>query len=155
MYKKFMDLSIKYKLMFSFGIILIIFLGISGSQVYIGRQSINQFTAAYNEYAAPAQDVAKAYAYLNKAAAQVEEVLLLTDSGEKLAAAKHAQESLKQAKDLAGAVGAAIKDEEIVTLFNAAKADFDVYAKIDNQKISLTVYNNSTLIVIEPSSPMF
>ena len=27
--------------------------------------------------------------------------------------------------------------------------DFDVYAKIDNQKISLTVYNNSTLIVIE------
>ena len=61
MYKKFMDLSIKYKLMFSFGIILIIFLGISGSQVYIGRQSINQFTAAHNEYAAPAQDVAKAY----------------------------------------------------------------------------------------------
>ena len=83
MYKKFMDLSIKYKLMFSFGIILIIFLGISGSQVYIGRQSINQFTAAHNEYAAPAQDVAKAYAYLNKATAQVEEVILITNAAEK------------------------------------------------------------------------
>ena len=48
MYKKFMDLSIKYKLMLSFGIILVIFLSVSGSQVYIGRQSINQFTAVYN-----------------------------------------------------------------------------------------------------------
>jgi len=130
MYKKFMDLSIKYKLMFSFGIILIIFLGISGSQVYIGRQSINQFTAAYNEYASPAQDVAKAYAYLNKATAQVEEVHLLTDNAEVMAAAKHAQESLNQAKELAGAVGAAIKDEEIVNLFNNAKVDFDAYASL-------------------------
>ena len=130
MYKKFMDLSIKYKLMFSFGIILIIFLGISGSQVYIGRQSINQFTAAHNEYAAPAQDVAKAYAYLNKATAQVEEVKLLTDAAEAMTAAKHAQESLNHAKELAKSVGEAIKDKDLIDLFNAAKVDFDAYASL-------------------------
>lgn len=130
MYRKFMDLSIKYKLMFSFGIILIIFVGISGAQVFTARQSMDRFAAAYNEYASPAQDVAKAYAYLNKATAQVEEVHLLTDSADVMAAAKHAQESLNRAKDLAAAVGGAIKDEDVINLFNAAKKDFDAYAAL-------------------------
>ena len=130
MYKKFMNLGIKLKLMFSFGIIMIMFLGVALVQVYTANQTTDKFTEAYNEYAAPAQDVAKAYAFLNKATAQMEEVRILEKSDEILEAAKHAENSLSQAKNLAAAVGAAIKDEEIVTLFNAAKADFDVYAKI-------------------------
>ena len=128
MYNKFMDLRIKTKLIIAFSIILVIFLGVAGTQLYTAQQCMNRFTVTYNEYASPAQDVAKAYAYLNKATAQVEEVDLLTEKEDILNAAKHAQESLEQAKALAGEVGAAIKDEDIVTLFNAAKKDFDVYA---------------------------
>ncbi len=130
MYKKFMDLRIKVKLIIVFCMILVIFLGVAGAQLYTAQQCMNRFTVAHNEYAAPAQDVAKAYAYLNKATAQVEEVHLLTDGAEVLEAAKHAQESLNQAKTLAGAVGAAIKDKDVVALFNAAKVDFDAYAAL-------------------------
>ena len=130
MYKKFMDLRIKVKLIIVFAIILVMFLGVAGTQLYTAQQCMNRFTVAYNEYASPAQDVAKAYAYLNKATAQIEEVDLLTESADIVNAAKHAQESLEQAKNLAGTVGVAVKDEEIVNLFNAAKKDFDAYVTV-------------------------
>ena len=130
MYKKFMDLRIKTKLIIVFSIILVIFLGVAGAQLYTAQKCMEEFSAAHNEYAAPAQDVAKAYAYLNKATAQVEEVDLLTNAADIVNAAKHAQESLEQAKALAGEVGAAIKNEDIVNLFNAAKKDFDAYVTV-------------------------
>lgn len=130
MYKKFMDLKIKTKLIVVFSAILVIFLGVAGAQLYTAQMCMENFSTAHKEYAAPAQDVAKAYAYLNKATAQIEEVDLLTESADIVNAAKHAQESLEQAKSLAGEVGAAIKNETIVNLFNAAKKDFDAYAKL-------------------------
>ena len=133
MYKKFMDLRIKTKLIIVFSIILVIFLGVAGSQLYTAQRCMERFVAAYNEYASPAQDVAKAYAYLNKATAQVEEVHLMGEHGEPaevVEAAKQTQESLNQAKTLAATVGAAIKDENVIALFNAAKVDFDAYASL-------------------------
>ena len=133
MYKRFMDLPIKTKLIIVFCTILVIFLGVAGTQLYTAQQCMERFTAAYNEYASPAQDVAKAYAYLNKATAQVEEVHLLSEHGdmaEVIEAAQHAQDSLNQAKALAGAVGTAIRDENVIALFNDAKVDFDAYATL-------------------------
>ena len=136
MYKKFMDLRIKTKLIIAFSVILVLFLGVAGTQLYTAQQCMERFTVAYNEYASPAQDVAKAYAYLNKATAQIEEVDILTESTDIMNAAKHAQESLEQAKSLAGEVGAAIKNEDIVNLFNAAKKDFDVYAALVDEIVT-------------------
>ena len=133
MYKKFMNLSIKNKLITVFSVILVIFLGVAGAQLYTAQMCMENFTSAHKEYAAPAQDVAKAYAYLNKATALVEEVHMLGEHGdtaEVVEAAKRAEESLEQAKGLAAEVGAAIKDEKVVALFNTAKKDFDAYAAL-------------------------
>ena len=149
MYKKFMDLRIKVKLIIVFSAILVIFLGVAGTQLYTAQQCMNRFTTAYNEYASPAQDVAKAYAYLNKATAQIEEVDLLTESSDIVNAAKHAQESLEQAKSLAGEVGAAIKDEEIVNLFNAAKKDFDAYVTVVDGIITPILAGNEVDVDVE------
>lgn len=149
MYKKFMDLRIKVKLIIVFSAILVIFLGVAFTQLYTAQQCMTRFTVAYNEYASPAQDVAKAYAYLNKASAQIEEVDLLTDPADIMNAAKHAQESLEQAKALAGEVGAAIKDEDIVNLFNAAKKDFDAYVTVVDAIITPILAGNEADVDVE------
>ena len=149
MYKKFMDLRIKTKLIIVFSAILVIFMGVAFAQLYTAQSCMEDFTTAHNEYAAPAQDVAKAYAYLNKATAQIEEVDLLTESADIVNAAKEAQESLEQAKALAGAVGAAVKNEEIVNLFNAAKKDFDAYAALVDGIVTPILAGNEADVDVE------
>lgn len=127
MMKGFNNKSIRIKLICSFSTVLTLLIVITILSLAGGGTASKLYQKAYEEYALKAEYAAMASSHVYEATAEIELVMIVSDSKDALSRAELAKENIGIAVEYMDKVADGLNDPEITKLYQEARTQMDTY----------------------------